>query len=353
MVESFGLVQGGAAPNEGAANGAWKTDQMNEWAAIPAVEAVPDTGVQIWTLAVAAFAALAAVFGAVLAAISASKRDRSSWLRQEQTLAYEAFAASAWAALDELASGAVDTALQDAHFAGLDDSVDAVLAHGGKLLDAVRKITVVGGSEVVLETWTYAVEWVQRSTLAVPMSATAHAPALEQRAFYIQHFGLKLLTLAALMRDDLGLLSRKEAKKLTQDRAEAMKLPALDMDSASAGEANAILRNWRVRTWERDAIGPDYRHDGTPWAMLNVRHAVLFQPLVAMLRKIPDVPWMLAIASEMTPAQIDLIERDAAMVVTTYGRRSHAKYGGRQWIAGELPGERLYWWTETDAPIDQ
>jgi hypothetical protein len=318
-------------------------------------EAAPDLGLQIWTLVIAAFAALAAVFAAILSAVSASKRDRSQWLRQEQTVAYETFSAAAWAALDEITLGAVGTALHDPDFTGLDEAITAVESHSPKLYDAARRIAVVGGSEVAREVLGYTAEWTHRSGLAVPLSGAAHQAAHEQRGFYIQHFTARLLRLAETMRDDLGLLSKKDRKILSWNR-EVVNPPLPDMhfDDAQPGEANRVLRKWKVRTWEADpTVGPDYRRDDTPWALMDLPHNELFQPLVAVLRKLPRAAWILAIDSSMTPEQVDLIERDAATLVTTFGRSGETRYGGKTWLSGVVPGERIYWWPESEAPKAQ
>jgi hypothetical protein len=319
-----------------------------------AAEVAPTTAVQIWTLVVAAFAALAALSGAILAAISASHRDRAAWLRQEQTLAYEAFSSAAWTGLDELSSGAVERALQHPQFTGLDESVLAVQSHTAKMFDAYRRIAVVGGTQVVEEVGDYVAEWTIRCGIAVPLSGVAHTVALEQWLFYVKHFSSRLLLVATTMRDDLGLLSKDGRTNLLRDRETRIPPPPLNFHGANVGDANFTLRRWKVRTWgPNPTVGPNYQTPHTPWVAMKLPHNVLRRPLIAAMRKAPGAAWIFAMDSSLTPSQVDLIERDAATVVTTNGRGGDTKFGGGQWVAGEVPGERIYWWDQADGPLDR
>lgn len=313
----------------------------------------PDPTIQYWTLAVAALAAVAAIVAAVISGWSTSRRERSAWLRQEQTLAYEAFQEAAWAGLDEITNGAVATALEHAEFEGLDDSVNTVLAHNGPINDAARRIAVLGGPQSIRPVMEFVSSWSARAGHAVPLSGASHEPANQQRLAYIEYFSHQLWVIATRMRIDLGLVSRRARKNWEKGLPESPAAPPEHYHDIAPGEANQILQRWRVWTWVQEGeatVGPGYVTDEMPWAHLRLNHSVLFQPMAAMIRKPANAPWFLAIDSSLSPEQVDILERDIATVVCTFGRSSKAKYGGNHWVSGESQGERIYYWTMENAP---
>ncbi|MEI2278998.1 hypothetical protein OHC50_16155 [Paenarthrobacter ilicis] len=313
----------------------------------------PDPTLQIWTLVIAGLAALAAILAGIIAAVSASRRERASWLRQEQTLAYEAFASAAWSAVDEFSTGSVAKALADPKFAGLEESKDRVLSHMPQLFDSARRIFVIGGSDVAHAVAEYIDVWSGRSLMAIPRTGVVHVVALEQHHRYLEHFISRLMLLSTVMRADLGLLSRRGRKEIPKRKEGLPPLPPSSYAGSDPGEAARIMMEWRVRRWDNtDKVGPDYTTGEHPWAMLNVHHNELYQPLVAMVRKIPNAAWIAAIHSSLTPHQVDLIERDIATLVTT-GAQGDMMFGGNRWVPGEYEGERLYWWTEAECPPAQ
>ncbi|XAZ30689.1 hypothetical protein AAHB34_16210 [Paenarthrobacter ureafaciens] len=312
--------------------------------------ATPDPTLQIWTLVISGLAALAAIGAGIIAAVSASRRERASWLRQEQTLAYEAFASAAWAALDEFSTGSVAKALAHPEFVGLEESRAVVEGHMPKLFDTSRRIYVVGGSDVIRAVAEYVTMWSTRSLMAIPKTGAIHAVALYQHRDYMAHFADRLMLIASIMRADLGLLSRKGRKDILGRKERLSVLPPVSFEDSLPGEAHGVLIRWRVRRWDNPAqIGPEYTTDAYPWALMNVRHEELFQPLVAVVRKIPNTAWIAAIDSSLTHYQVDQIERDIAALVTTSGH-GETRFGGDKWLPGEIEGERLYWWTSAECP---
>ena len=95
------------------------------------LEAAAPLELQIATVVVASVAALAAIFAAVVSAYAASRRERASWLREQQMKAYEAFSVAAHAATSEATTGAVDRALQAPFTQGLDESWEIVAPASG------------------------------------------------------------------------------------------------------------------------------------------------------------------------------------------------------------------------------
>jgi hypothetical protein len=176
--------------------------------------------------------------------------------------------------------------------------------------------------------------------------------AHKQRFTLIHVFRERAARLAFIMRRELGVTVAKPWKKDLTASKPATELPRLGFHDQPSGTANAFLQDWKVRTWGNPVptVGPDYRTEETPWAYLSVSHSVLAQPLAAMVRKIPGLPWFLAIESSLTAEQVDLVERDVASLVIAHARRGSNKYGGLAWVSGELPGERLYRWAMDDLP---
>ncbi|NKG22189.1 hypothetical protein [Paeniglutamicibacter terrestris] len=317
------------------------------------VEAADPT-LQMVTLFVSSIAALSGITAVVIGSRMSSHESKNVWLREEQIRSYESFTAAAWAGLDEIAGGATQAALDHPEFLGLGEARVKVASHTSSIIDAYRKILVVGGEKVVSAAGQYFSDWSHIHGAAVPLPGTAHEMALHQRLSVITQLTLGLRQLSTVMRDDLKLLNKKQRKiqRKQPDGTQFVGFPRTDFSEAMPGEANAILQQWLVRTWDGvgNSIGPSYVRNDTPWGLLKVRHRRLLQPLIAVLRKSGDRPWMLAIDSALTLKQIDLVERDAASIVVSHGHGPTTHFGGNQWLPGETTDERLYWWTLAEAP---
>jgi hypothetical protein len=92
---------------------------------------------------------------------------------------------------------------------------------------------------------------------ALPVPGTAHIAGLAQREAAIQGMSAMLAEVAAVMRQDIGLLSRKERRQLKQTRATPSYVPMLispvDRPGAHLGQ---LLWSWEVLTVEGGEV-PD------------------------------------------------------------------------------------------------
>lgn len=197
----------------------------------------------------------------------------------------------------------------------------------------------VGGLPVVKQATELMALSISRSGPVVPLSGATHAVAHDHRFLYLSILRTALIDLAVTMLQDFGLIPKGRRRTAVNWMTEPYKdLPDLSFAEAPHGRANKVFQAWRVRTWSTVAeptIGPNYCTSETPWAML-LRHNVLVQPLVAVLRKPQDQAWSPAIEAKLSPTQVDLIERDVAGIVSSIGRGKTSTYGGRLWVAGEL-----------------
>ncbi|WP_455904735.1 hypothetical protein [Microbacterium sp.] len=313
------------------------------------LEAAAPLELQIATVVVASVAALAAIFAAVVSAYAASRRERASWLREQQMKAYEAFSVAAHAATSEATTGAVDRALQAPFTQGLDESWEIVRQPQGEVHAAMRPLLVVGQQRSLRAASTFILMLSDVLPLCYPLSGAAHAPALAQRNLALTALLDASVHVDQAFRADLHVVGRREQRALNRAANGEPTPTSSDLAPRAPDKARGQLALWLVRDWDYQDKDSWIRND-TPWAMLNLQHRVLFQPLVAMAIKRPDFPWRAAISSDLEPSQVREIEADLLDLIRHGGRGSGGHFGGKQWVEGEVPGEKIWWWTEADAP---
>lgn len=302
---------------------------------------------QIATIIVAGIAAVAAVVAAVITAMMAARRDRNSWLRQQQTESYEHFSDVAHAAVDEVVSGAVDYALHLPHFPGLDASWDALGPRHTAINNAVRRLIVIGEKRSMTAAVAFAKTFGEIVPMAYPLSGAAHKPATELRLAVFNVMIESVLNVDMAFRADLNVMSRGDRRRFdTEQDASSNKKLAL---TRRPDDGHAALLNWRVRDWDYQEVGDEgWLRSDYPWSTLHLYNNAVFQPLVGMLTKVPDLPWRAAIASGISKEAVGAIETDMFEVARYGGRGGQTLLGGQHWIEGQQPGERIWFWTEAD-----
>ncbi|MCJ1707709.1 hypothetical protein [Microbacterium sp. VKM Ac-2923] len=301
---------------------------------------------ELWTLIVAAFAALAAVVAAIITAVAAVRRDRSSWIRQEQTAACEMFSAAMHAAMDGISAGAVDRALHTPGFVGLEESFEGFSPLLGSVNESLRKLLVVGEEHSLAAAVDFMDGLAGLGALAYPRSGAAHEAALSQRAATIHTLARLALRADFAFRADLRVMSPGERRRFFAEFEKHEGAPSLA--PRDPGTARATLIDWRVRTWDfedSEARGGWLRAD-SPWSMLRVNNTNLYRPLGAVLIIRPNMPWRAAISSNLTPHQIAEIEADMSLLVRYGGRGGKTLYAGGNggWVDGEIEAEQIWFW---------
>jgi hypothetical protein len=313
---------------------------------------VADPSIQFWTLIIAGIAAVAAILAAVITVNATSRLSRMTWIRAEQVAAYEAFSSTAWAAYEELATGAVHRALAEPENAHLEAAFEKVDDHTRNMSMSFRNLLVVAGPETLHAASTFHDYWTQHLRAAVPLRGAAHAPALAQyRAIADQSFQL-LHRIAFAMRADLNLSRARVPRRLKSRERE----PELATSYVSpAGDPSTTLRRWRVRNFanELPTDGDGYFTLDTPWALLKLRSMPreMSEPLAAVVRKPQDGPWLAAVAASLNARDRERVLKEIVLLVTSNGAPRDTQMGAQHWVEGEKPGERMWWWSMASVAV--
>lgn len=214
-----------------------------------AAEEAAASGPNWWTL-------IGGAVGGVLVAAATHyftrSRERGAWLRELQVEANRDLYSSAQELMTFVTTANPD---RSAHPLGWDpgrlSELIAALNH------SILKTMQVGEADTLTVSSALVRAFPPLAYQALPLPGTAHIAGMEQREAAIQGMSAMLAEVAAVMRQDIGLLSRKERRELKKRRAAPSYLPLLvspaDRPGAHLGQ---LLWNWEVLTVDGSGV-PD------------------------------------------------------------------------------------------------
>lgn len=270
-------------------------------------------------------------------------------MRRQQTEAYEAYSAAAWKLVDEMFAGAIDRALRDENFLGVDEAWDELPPLGTRLTDAMRKIMVIGGSRANLVAPLVYRDFFSLVALTYPRRGAEHPVAHAQRDEYQGVITNRVLLGMRALRADLGLLSKKEAAaldvKLKEWTTEEPPGPRRELV-----DAERHLKEWRVRDWFWADADSGYERSDYPWSMLPTNSVHMMQPLAGVLTKQVGSPWRAAVREGLTDQQRAEIYADMLSTVRHGGRGGPTLHAFPQWVTSTVPGEQIWFWPDSSLP---
>jgi hypothetical protein len=302
------------------------------------------TAVQVATLLAAAIAALSAISGVVITAVTSARRDRSGWLRDQQAEAYEEFAKAAWSYVDELTNGAVDRALQRHGFVGLDEARDELTQHIREVQVSQRRVLVMGRWYAVYASMLMQRDLTDLAPLAYPLRGAVPTAALEQRRRAIAALSDAVVLVASAFRADLGVMSLLPRLRLRRElrrwgrHGSRVPLPTPE-------DAGRYLLAWQVRNWDGHVPKAPLGYVNGKPPMYKGRHegAGLPKAAAGLLVKRPDHPWRAALSPGLTATRSAYIQHQMAQIVVHGGRVPLEGEGG-EWNEGPAEGERFWRW---------
>lgn len=292
------------------------------------------------------------VGGTVLSALFAARQENSVWAREQQHRSLQQLMAAFDASLAAVADPVGD-AMQRHDFVGLDEAVAAAhAATAGVEKALVTEFTLWNSRQTILQVSELVAVWGDLVDRACPLSGCTHPAAGQQRGACVAMLFEVRLVLGLLLRSELGRRWRRLPTRRTPKLAvEGITRRSADLDFLAREVPRETLVAWRVRAWTTQGffepdVGVGYVTHTYPWAALPPTHAVLMQEMAAMLIRVPNEPWKLAISSDVPAESLLDLERSLALYVTTHGSgASGVPFPSDGWVEGSRAGERLHLWT--------
>lgn len=289
------------------------------------------TTFQIWTLAVAAVAAvgIGTIAAALISARATQRRESGAWLKQMQIDANKQFNNCA----SKLRAHAVERhriqVLRDMQPDEIASASEKVADCRDDITKKFEQLLLVGQPRTVD---------IARDVLeclpglayqAIPLSRTLHPAALQQRQAAVNAIDELMICLRMVMRRDVGLSGWREYRGVRKywknasfhqqvlslvDRQEVRRRwRRAKVKAVSAAELGEVLRSWEVRTIEGGILPespPGYQVDTIPPDYSGGR------TLQAVAVKTPGVYWRFGILRELPIDTERKILQDAIRLIT-------------------------------------
>ncbi|SKT53671.1 Uncharacterised protein [Mycobacteroides abscessus subsp. massiliense] len=271
-----------------------------------AAEVAASSGPNWWTL-------LGGAVGGVISVAATHyftrSRERGAWLRQLQVDANRDLYASAQELMTFVTTANPD---RSKHPMGWDAGRLSELIAG--LNHAVLKTMQVGEADTLAASSALVQAFPRLAYQALPIPGTMHNAGMEQREAAIHGMSAMLAEVAAVMRQDIGLLSRKERRELGARRAtpmyRSMLLSPVDRPGA---HLEKLLWEWEVLTVAGDEV-PD-SITAYEVATVDVKTPSGFVPQ-GVLFKDPASHWRFGVKRDLSPAAKNNIIADALRLIT-------------------------------------
>jgi hypothetical protein len=253
-----------------------------------------------------------AVGGLIVAAanhVFTRSRERGAWLRELQVDANRELYSSAQNMMTFVTTANPN---RSADPLGWDPGQLSTLIEA--LNHSIMKTMQVGEDDTLKASWALVRGLPPLAYLALPLPGTMHIAGLEQRRQAIQAMGALLAEVSAVMRQDIGLLSRKERRQLKKSRAAPRYAPLLvsPIDRPGA-HLERLLWSWQVLTTDGidmpDSIaGYDVDEIDMKAPTGHVAQAALFKSTVGH--------WQFGVRSDVHPDVKNKIAADALRLIT-------------------------------------